>query len=68
MELMEQTLTHVLHVYLDALVKLDSGAVLVNVTADLERGLARSTGDVNITLPLVIDVDVALLLQQQLAE
>ena len=52
---------------LDALVKLDSGAVLVNVTADLERGLPGPRGDVNVTLPLVIDVDVALLLQQQLA-
>ena len=49
---------------LDALVKLDSGAILVNVTAELD--LPRQ-GEVNITLPLVIDVDVALLLQQQLA-
>src|ERR671913_850933 len=49
---------------LDALVKLDSGAILVNVTAEIDLG----TEDVNITLPLVIDVDVALLLQQQLAE
>jgi hypothetical protein len=48
---------------LDALVKLDSGAILVNVTAEI--GL--DTEDVNITLPLVIDVDVALLLQQVLA-
>jgi hypothetical protein len=49
---------------LDALVKLDSGAILVNVTAEIDFGAE----DVNITLPLVIDVDVALLLQQQLAE
>ena len=49
---------------LDALVKLDSGAILVNVTAELD--LPRQ-GDVNITLPLVIDVDVALILQQELA-
>src|ERR671910_609017 len=49
---------------LDALVKLDSGAILVNVTAEIDLGAE----DVNITLPLVIDVDVALLLQQQLAE
>jgi hypothetical protein len=48
---------------LDALVKLDSGAILVNVTAEIDLGAE----DVNITLPLVIDVDVALLLQQQLA-
>ena len=48
---------------LDALVKLDSGAVLVNVTAEIDLG----EQDVNITLPLVIDVDVALILQQQLA-
>ena len=48
---------------LDALVKLDSGAILVNVTAEIDLG----EQDVNITLPLVIDVDVALLLQQQLA-
>ena len=48
---------------LDALVKLDSGAILVNVTAEIDLGQQ----DVNITLPLVIDVDVALLLQQQLA-
>ena len=68
MELMEQTLIHVLHVYLDALVKLDSGAVLVNVTTNLERGLPGPIGDVNVTLPLVIDVDVATLLQAQLGE
>ncbi|HEX5979339.1 MAG TPA: hypothetical protein VFY68_18795, partial [Nitrososphaeraceae archaeon] len=49
---------------LDALVKLDSGAILVNVTAEIDLGQQ----DVNITLPLVIDVDVALLLQQALAE
>ena len=44
--------------------KLDSGAVLVNVTAEIEFSGDRVE---NITLPLVIDVDVALLLQQQLA-
>jgi hypothetical protein len=48
---------------LDALVKLDSGAILVNVTAELDL----RQGETNITLPLVIDVDVALILQQQLA-
>jgi hypothetical protein len=53
---------------LDALVKLDSGAVLVNVTANLERGIPGPTSDLNITLPLVIDVDVATLLQAQLGE
>jgi Collagen triple helix repeat (20 copies) len=52
---------------LDALVKLDSGTVLVNVTANLERGQPGPSDDVNVTLPLTIDVDVALLLQQQLA-
>ena len=51
---------------LDALVKLDSGAVLVNVTTNLERGISGPSGDVNVTLPLVIDVDVALLLQHNL--
>src|SRR5215212_7199689 len=53
---------------LDALAKLDSGALLVNVTIDLTP--IRSTNPTvptNITLPLVIDVNVALLLQQQLA-
>ena len=53
---------------LDALVKLDSGAILVNVTIDLTPVRTISpTVPVNITLPLVIDVDVALLLQQQIA-
>jgi hypothetical protein len=49
---------------LDALVKLDSGAILVNVTANIELS---GPEEVNITLPLVIDVDVALLVQQALA-
>ena len=53
---------------LDALVKLDSGAILVNVTTNLERGIFGPSGDVNVTLPLVIDVDVATLLQQQIAD
>jgi Collagen triple helix repeat (20 copies) len=53
---------------LDALVKLDTGALVVNVTANLERGLSGPSGDVNVTLPLVIDVDVATLLQAQLGE
>jgi hypothetical protein len=60
---------------LDGLVKLDSGAILVNVSLTLNRtllGLPPITAPVpittiNLTLPLVIDVDVALLLQQQLA-
>ena len=60
---------------LDALVKLDSGALLVNVTVvnftDIIRPSIPGTPPVpipeNITVPLVIDVDVALLLQQQLA-
>ena len=47
---------------LDALVKLDSGAILVNVTTNLERGISGPSGDVNVTLPLVIDVDLATLL------
>ena len=66
MELMEQTLNHVLHVFLDALAKLDSGAILVNVTTNLDRGQAGPIGDVNVTLPLVIDIDVASLLQLNL--
>ena len=53
---------------LDALVKLDSGAVLVNVTTNLERGILGPSGDLNITLPLEIDVDSATLLQAQLGE
>jgi hypothetical protein len=54
---------------LDALVKLDSGALLVNVTIEFPRvaGIPPELVGLNITLPLVIDVDVALLLQQQLA-
>ncbi|HZL21953.1 MAG TPA: hypothetical protein VFC05_01415, partial [Nitrososphaeraceae archaeon] len=52
----------------DALVKLDSGAVLVNVTVDLPNNRPTITPvPQSITLPLVIDVDVSLLLQQQLA-
>ena len=53
----------------DALVKLDSGAVLVNVTVDLpdNRPAITPVPPQSITLPRVIDVDVALLLQQQLA-
>ncbi len=60
---------------LDALVKLDSGALLVNVTIEFPRTLPGSSqplpigiAGLNITLPLVIDVDVSLLLQQALAE
>jgi hypothetical protein len=53
---------------LDALVKLDSGAVLVNVTASIDRPPIGPSGNLNITLPLVIDVDVATLLQSQLAD
>ena len=60
---------------LDALAKLDSGAILVNVTVvnftDIIRPSIPGTPPLpipeNITVPLVIDVDVALLLQQQLA-
>ena len=59
---------------LDALVKVDSGAILVNVTVNLTDIIRPPPGpapvppqETNITLPLVIDVDVALLLQQQLA-
>ena len=53
---------------LDALVKLDSGAVLVNVTVNVDL-TPNNPRDLNLTttLPLVIDVDVGLLLQQQLA-
>jgi hypothetical protein len=48
-------------------VKLDSGAIVVNASASIERPLAGPLGNLNITLPLVIDIDVATLLQQQLA-
>ncbi len=53
----------------DALAKLDSGAILVNVTVDLpdNRPITTPVPQQSITLPLVIDVDVSLLLQQQLA-
>src|ERR687897_551938 len=53
---------------LDALVKLDSGALLVNVTIEFPRTtpggipLPTAIAGLNLTLPLVIDVDVALLL------
>ena len=40
----------------------------MNVTANLERGIPGASGDLNITLPLVIDVDLATLLQAQLGE
>jgi hypothetical protein len=49
---------------LDALVKLDSGAIIVNVTAEVE---IRDV-DVNITVPLAIKLELASLLQIQLAE
>ncbi|MGH9996731.1 MAG: collagen-like triple helix repeat-containing protein [Nitrososphaeraceae archaeon] len=59
---------------LDGLVKLDSGAILVNVSLSLNRTLLGISQvaipqptTINLTLPLVIDVDVALLLQQQIA-
>ena len=57
---------------LDALVKLDSGAILVNVTIDTPLtttipGIPTALLGVNLTLPLVIDIDTALLLQQALA-
>jgi hypothetical protein len=57
---------------LDALVKLDSGAILVNVTLNipstgLPTDFPRALIGLNLTLPLVIDVDTALLLQQALA-
>src|SRR5687768_12320469 len=53
---------------LDALVKVGSGAILVNVTVNVDL-TPTNPRDLNFTttLPLVIDVDVALLLQQQLA-
>ena len=41
---------------------------VVNVTSNLERGPSGPSGDVNVTLPFAIDVDVATLLQQQIAE
>ena len=45
---------------LDALVKLDSGAVLVNVTVDLpDHGITTNPVPKSITIPLVIDVNVA---------
>jgi hypothetical protein len=50
---------------LDALVKLDSGAILVNVTFNTVAGLPPAL--LALDLPLVIDVDVSLLLQQAIA-
>jgi hypothetical protein len=52
---------------LDALAKLDSGAILVNITSHIPANTPGiPPAGLNITLPLIIDVDVALLLQQQL--
>jgi hypothetical protein len=54
---------------LDALVKLDSGAIVVNVTAEVNIAPGGSPVDlVNITVPLTIDIKVASLLQTALAE
>ena len=54
---------------IDALVKLDSGAVLVNVTVDIPDHKPSTTlpQPKSITIPIVIDVDLALLVQQALA-
>ena len=50
---------------LDALVKLDSGAILVNISAAV---IPQPEGNLfEITIPLVIDVDVSTLFQQQIA-
>src|ERR687897_3412709 len=51
---------------LDALVKLDSGAILVNATVTLEGPPPGPDGNLNLTVPVVIDVAVATLLQAQL--
>src|ERR671913_442838 len=51
---------------LDALVKLDSGAIVVNATVTLEGPPPGPDGNLNLTVPVVIDVDVATLLQAQL--
>ena len=53
---------------LDALVKLDSGAIVVNVTAEVDIGQGGTVNLVNITVPLTIDIKVASLLQTALAE
>jgi hypothetical protein len=52
---------------LDALVKLDSGAIVVNATITIDNPPpGPSTSDLIISLPVVIDVHVSTLLQQQL--
>jgi hypothetical protein len=54
---------------LDALAKLDSGAIFVNVTTNIPANTpGLPLAGVHVTLPLVIDVDVATLLQAQLGE
>jgi hypothetical protein len=49
---------------LDALVKLDSGAIIVNTTITIDP--PGTAPPVTTVVPIVIDVDLALLLQQQL--
>jgi hypothetical protein len=52
---------------IDALVKLDSGAVVVNATITIDNPPpGPSANDLIISVPVVIDVDVATLLQTQL--
>jgi hypothetical protein len=52
---------------LDALAKLDSGAIVVNATITIDNPPpGPSTSDLIISLPVVIDVHVSTLLQQQL--
>jgi hypothetical protein len=52
---------------IDALVKLDSGAVVVNATITIDNPPpGPSANDLIISVPVVIDVDVATLLQAQL--
>ncbi|MGI9010856.1 MAG: hypothetical protein ACR2F1_06685 [Nitrososphaeraceae archaeon] len=51
---------------LDALAKLDTGAILVNATITIPLPPLRPAGDLTLTIPVVIDVNVATLLQAQL--
>src|SRR5215203_2864298 len=50
----------------DALVKLDSGAIVVNTSVTIDPNAGSPPAPVRVTFPIVIDVDVATLVQQQL--
>jgi len=51
---------------LDALAKLDTGAVIVNITATVDTNPGTPVQNLTVTFPLTINVEVATLLQNQL--